>query len=286
MDLLRLLDKYVHFLAVEKGASRLTIEAYTRDIMRFIESKGDRETQTLERADVERFLDVLHKEGKKVRSILRALSSLRGFLKFLLLEGQIREDPSRDVDLPKRTLSIPGFLTEKEMERLLNSPFTGRNGPRDRAIIELLYATGLRVSELVNLRLQDLSMEGGFLLVMGKRSKERIVPIGSCALSAIKEYFEASKPKGPYLFPGKKGRRLTRQAVWKIIKKYGRFVTSRVSPHTIRHSFATHLLKGGADLRSLQLLLGHEDISSTQIYTHVDKERLKEAIERLHPRGR
>lgn len=286
MDLLHLLDRYTHFLIVEKGVSRLTVEAYTRDILRFVESLGTREVSTIDRLQVERFLDMLRKEGKKVRSILRALSSLRGFMKFLVLEGEIKQDPCANMDSPKRTLSIPSFLSEKEMERLLNLPFHGKTGPRDRAILELLYASGLRVSELVNLRLSDLNMEGGFLIVVGKRSKERIVPIGRSALSAIRAYLEASRPKGPFLFQGKKGGRITRQAVWKIVKKYGRLIASKVSPHTIRHSFATHLLKGGADLRSLQLLLGHGDISSTQIYTHVERERLREAVEKFHPRGK
>lgn len=284
MQLFPLLDRYTHYLVVERAASVHTIEAYRRDILKFISTIDD-ENLSLERSHVEKFLERLKREGKSVKSILRALSSLRGFFNFLILEGIIKENPCDDIDSPKRTLTIPKFLTQKEMEAILSLPFEGRQKLRDKAIFELLYATGLRVSELINLKRSDLNLEGGFLIVLGKRSKERVVPIGSHALSALKEYLRYSKVKGPYLFPGRKGNRLTRQAVWKIIKKYGTHVTSQISPHTIRHSFATHLLERGADLRSLQVLLGHEDISSTQIYTHIEKERLKEAIKKFHPRG-
>jgi len=228
----------------------------------------------------------LRDSGKKTRSIVRAISAIRGFLNFLLSEGNITHNPLEELEIPRFKMPIPNVLSEEEMLTLLDIPDKSSKSLRDRTILELLYATGLRVSELIQLKKSDVNLEGGFLIASGKRSKERVVPIGEFSRQAIKEYIKKEKPQGIFLFPNKRGEKLTRQAVWKLIRKYGNKIEkTHISPHTIRHTFATHLLEGGADLRSVQILLGHEDISTTQIYTHVDKKRLKEVHKKYHPRG-
>jgi integrase/recombinase XerD len=310
MNLYNCLDNYISYLTAERGASLHTIEAYSRDIMGFIkyleqndnvddEAKPLSETRVkslpIERlsADkdltpdvVEAYMGSLRDTGKKTRSIVRAVSALRGFFNFLLADGNIAHNPLEELETPRFKMPIPDVLSEEEMLKLLQMPGKSRTSVRDRTILELLYATGLRVSELIQLKKSDINLEGGFLIASGKRSKERVVPIGEFSREAIKKYIEKEKPKGIFLFPNKRGEKLTRQAVWKLIGKYGKKMDkTHISPHTIRHTFATHLLEGGADLRSVQILLGHEDISTTQIYTHVDKKRLKEVHKKFHPRG-
>jgi integrase/recombinase XerD len=228
----------------------------------------------------------LRSTGKKARSIVRAVSALRGFFNFLLADGSVTHNPLEDLDVPRFKPPIPEVLSEQEIISLIEMPKESKTSLRDRTVLELLYATGLRVSELIQLKKSDVNLEGGFLIASGKRSKERVVPLGEFSRLALRDYVEKEKPKGTFLFPNRKGGKLTRQAVWKLIRKYGRGIEkTHVSPHTIRHTFATHLLEGGADLRSVQILLGHEDISTTQIYTHVDRRRLKEVHKRHHPRG-
>jgi integrase/recombinase XerD len=319
MSLYTFLDSYINYLTTERGASLHTIDAYNRDILGFIkylEQETDEvrslseveETGIKTRAEslsiesmlksknliplkltpdiVESYMGHLRDKGKKPRSIVRTISALRGFFNFLLADGNISHNPLEDLEVPRFKMPIPDVLSEEEMLTLLHMPGGSKTSVRDRTIIELLYATGLRVSELIQLKKSDINLEGGFLIASGKRSKERVVPLGEFSRQAIKQYIEKEKPKGIFMFPNKKGEKLTRQTVWKLIRKYGKKMEkTHISPHTIRHTFATHLLEGGADLRSVQILLGHEDISTTQIYTHVDKKRLKEVHKKYHPRG-
>jgi integrase/recombinase XerD len=271
-------------LKTERAASVHTIEAYNRDILVYLvyleESGG-----SLESANLEGYLARLRASGKSSRTIARAISALRTFYKFLLIDGKIRTNPLLDMETPRVKPSIPRVLSEEEMVKLLKLPADQNLALRDAAVLELLYATGLRVSELISLKKSDVNLDGGFLVASGKRSKERIVPMGNYAREVIKVYLGQIKPKGPFLFPNRKGRPLTRQAIWKLIRKYGLLLAQgTLYPHMLRHTFATHLLEGGADLRSVQMLLGHEDISTTQIYTHVDAKRLKELHKKCHPR--
>lgn len=273
-------------MTAERGASPHTVDAYNRDILQFIRYLEDNSIISPKREDVEAFIGFLREKGKQVRSILRVISALRGFLNFLVLEGKMKSSPLEDMEMPRYKAPIPEVLSQEEIVALINTTSEKNQSLRDRTILELMYATGLRVSELVQLKKSDVNLEAGFLIASGKRSKERVVPIGSCSKDAIKGYLEKDKPKGVFLFPNKRGNKLTRQAIWKLIRKYAKQIEkTRISPHTIRHTFATHLLEGGADLRSVQILLGHEDISTTQIYTHVDSKRLKEIHKKHHPRG-
>jgi integrase/recombinase XerD len=228
----------------------------------------------------------MREQGKKTRSIVRSISALRGLFNFLLADGTISYNPLEDIEIPKYSPPIPEVLSEQEVVELLNLPAGSKTSLRDRMILELLYATGLRVSELIKLKKSDINLEGGFVIASGKRSKERVVPLNTFSKDAIKSYFREENPQWVYLLPNKRGGMLTRQAIWKIIRKYAtKMAKDHISPHTMRHTFATHLLEGGADLRSIQILLGHEDISTTQIYTHVDSKRLKEIHKKHHPRG-
>jgi integrase/recombinase XerD len=286
MNLYHCLDNFISYLTAERGASIHTIDAYNRDILAFIRHHEEIPGPHVNRQEMENYIARLRDEGKKARSIVRAISALRGFFNFLLAEGTLQQSPLEEVETPKFTMPIPRVLSEQEVVKLLNLPAGARTSTRDRTILELLYATGLRVSELINLKKSDVNLDAGFLIACGKRSKERIVPLGTYSRDAIKVYLETEKPKGPLLFPNRKGGALTRQAIWKLIRKYGiQMDKDHISPHTMRHTFATHLLEGGADLRSVQILLGHEDISTTQIYTHVDSKRLKEVHKKHHPRG-
>ena len=300
MNLYAFLDNYISYLTAERGASPHTIDAYHRDIMGFIKYLEENnalemgslsvdatsKSKELTHENVEAYMGYLRRRGKKARSIVRAVSTLRGFFNFLLADGNISHNPLEDLEVPRFKPPIPEVLSEEEMLLLLGMPDKSRTSVRDRTILELLYATGLRVSELIQLKKSDINLEGGFLVASGKRSKERVVPLGEISRQAIKDYLEKEKPKGIFLLPNRRGGKLTRQAVWKLIRKYGKKMEkTHISPHTIRHTFATHLLEGGADLRSVQILLGHEDISTTQIYTHVDKKRLMEIHKKYHPRG-
>lgn len=286
MILYRYLDSFIQYLISERGASPHTVDAYNRDILVFIKFVEEGSIDFPERKHVEAYMGRLREGGKQTRSIVRAMSALRSFFNFLLMDGKIKVSPLEDVEVPRFKAPIPDVLSETEMLKLIRMPDGGKTSLRDRTILELLYATGLRASELIKLNKSDINLEGGFVIAMGKRSKERVVPLGTYSRDAIKLYLETQKPVGSYLFPSNRGGALTRQALWKIIRKYSmQMERGQISPHTIRHTFATHLLEGGADLRSVQILLGHEDISTTQIYTHVDSKRLKEVHKKYHPRG-
>ena len=281
------LDAFTTHLTTERGASPHTVEAYTRDIIDFITFMEGRSDASPEPRDFEEYVGFLRRQGKKTRSIVRALSALRSFYKFLLLDGKIAVNPVAEMEMPKFKAPIPSVLSQDEMAALLTPDAAQHMTLRDRTILELLYATGLRVSELIGLKKRDINLEAGFVVASGKRSKERMVPLGTYARDIVKLYLQEAKRGGIYFFSNRNGSPLSRQAIWKIVRKYGLRLEhgTHISPHTLRHTFATHLLEGGADLRSVQILLGHEDISTTQIYTHVDRKRLKEIHKKYHPRG-
>ena len=291
------IDEFLNFMAVEKGSSLNTLEAYSRDLRRFADYLKGEEVTVPGDVDPDRlvaFLGTLKKGGLSATSINRALAAIRGFYKYLLRTGHIAENPLAQVGLAKVWMRLPDTLSRKEMEELLQKPDDSRpEGLRDRAMFELLYATGLRVSELVTLTVKAVHWQVGCLTATGKGRKERIVPIGRVAADFLRRYVDEVRPlllkgkKTDILFLSRRGEGLTRQAVWKMIRKYALLagLHKKVHPHTFRHSFATHLLEGGADLRAVQVMLGHADISTTQVYTHVTRDRLKEIHRRYHPRG-
>jgi integrase/recombinase XerD len=285
MNLYDELDAFVAHLASERGVSPHTIAAYSADLVGFIETLEENSAAP-DRAGVEAYLEAMHRRGKGARSIVRAMSALRGFFRFLMAARKLTADPMEDLETPRFQKPIPRFLTETEVTVLLELPKDRPLSLRDRAMLELLYASGLRVSELIGLKKADVNLDGGFLTALGKRSKQRVVPLSSYARDAIRAYVSQDQPKGLFLFPNRQGKPLSRQTVWKIIRRYASMMgKEELSPHTMRHTFATHLLEGGADLRSVQILLGHEDISTTQIYTHVDSKRLRQVHKKHHPRG-
>ena len=292
-----LVDRYLNYLLVEKGLAAKTLEAYGSDITRYISFLHDNDIKDIVAADTPVILKHLIKmrdEGLGARSRARHLVTLRGFYKFLVQENILQRDPAELIDLPKSSLNLPHALTVEEVKRLLSTPNLDKpTGLRDTAMLELLYAAGLRVSELINLKIQDVNLEAGFVRVFGKGSKERIVPIGFFAIEKIENYIKDSRPRllkhivSPYLFVARAGKPMTRQGFWKLLKRYAQqagFI-KKITPHSLRHSFASHLLEGGADLRAVQVMLGHVDISTTQIYTHVAREHLKKAHSKFHPRG-
>lgn len=294
------LDSYVRpflsYLRVEKGLSENTLEAYRRDLEKFeayIQTRGST-LPRVQRADVVDFLGSLYRRGLDSRSVARHLVTIRNFYRFLLLEELLTEDPAANIESPKLRQSLPEFLTMDEVERLLRQPSRETViGKRDLAIIELMYSTGLRVSEVCNLRVSDLHCEAGRVHCVGKGNKERIVPVGRQAIRALETYLRESRPRllrdrvSPCLFLNHWGGRVNRVGLWKMLNEYGRRAELRknLTPHMLRHSFATHLLDRGADLRSVQMMLGHSDISTTQIYTHVVEERLKQVYKAHHPRA-
>jgi len=291
------LDMFLNFLQVEKGLSGNTLEAYSRDIGRYLghlEEKGYDSFADVTPLVVASFVAHMKERGLSPRSRARSLSAVRMFHKFLIIENHCESNPTSVIESPKTSGRLPSVLTSREVDLLISAAGDGsRISIRDRAMLELLYATGLRVSELVSLRVRDVNLEAGFLLTIGKGDKERLVPIGDSAKAALSEYInfvrteQDRKGNSPFLFLTKLGERMTRQSFWNIIKKRAMAagIAKNISPHTLRHSFATHLLENGADLRSVQIMLGHADLSSTQIYTHVTRERLKRLHEEIHPRG-
>jgi integrase/recombinase XerD len=287
-----LVDLYLHHLRVEKGLLQNTIEAYSRDLRAFLEFWSHRPLREFQRKEVAKYLSFLGERGLSARSVHRALVALRGFFRFLLLEGHVEEDPLEDVSLPFFPKRLPNPLTLEQTKELLEKPDPSTPiGLRDSALLELMYGTGIRVSEASELRLEALQLEMGFLLVRGKGDKERIVPIGEMAREKLRRYLSEGRPQllkdraSAFVFLNPRGRKLSRQGIWKIIKKYALLCGIKdISPHTLRHTFATHLLQRGADLRVVQILLGHADISTTQIYTSVTIEYLKEIHRRFHPR--
>jgi len=291
------IDRYLSYLLTEKGLSVNTLEAYGRDLgdfHRFAIAQGHGDMRTVDTAVVLDYLRQLRKEGLSPRSRGRHLVTLRGFFRYLRQFSLISEDPVRNIELPKTTLKLPDVLNPDEVQRLLEAPDnTSPRGLRNGAMLELTYASGLRVSELVNVRVREVNLEAGFVRVFGKGAKERVVPIGRFALDRITRYLDAGRPlllKGvasEMLFAGRVGKALSRQSFWMIIKKYAKQtgITKNVTPHSLRHSFASHLLEGGAGLRAVQMMLGHSDITTTQIYTHVVQEQLVKVHQQYHPRG-
>lgn len=287
---------FLNCLRVEKGLSENTIEAYARDIDKFrgFAARRGLATRDVRRSDIVDFLASLYNNRLDSRSVARHLVTIRNFFRFSLVEGYIDEDPAATIESPRFRRTLPQFLTLAEVDRLLGQPDTSNViGLRDKAMIELTYSCGLRVSELCGLRVADLQAEAGVLRCIGKGNKERIVPVGRCALDAVQAYYRQARGEllcggsSPYLFLNQRGGKLDRIAFWKILASYGRKAGLRkhITPHMLRHSFATHLLDGGADLRAVQTMLGHSDISTTQIYTHVVEERLKQVYKAHHPRA-
>jgi len=291
------LDSFLHTLIVEKGLSKNTIDAYSHGLRRFLgylRKKGIKEISGVGKYDIRGFMLALKAQGLATRSVVRNLVVLRSFFNFLNQEGVLKTNPVSEVDSPKLDRKLPEIMTLQEVERLLEQPdLRTPLGIRDRTMLEVLYATGVRVSELVLLPLSQIDLEGGYVLVYGKGSKERIVPLGKEAMRWVAIYLQRVRPgllkqrESPFLFVSGWGRGLSRQRFWKILKTYGlrAGIRKRITPHLLRHSFASHLLEGGADLRSVQMMLGHADISTTQIYTHVTGDRLKKVHKRYHPRG-
>lgn len=284
-------------MLIEKGASGNTLEAYGRDLKRyltFLEQRGLTDARSVTPQTVVDFLVQIKSEGLSANSMNRALAALRGFYNYLLQERVLEESPLAHIELAKVWMRLPDTVNQEEMNRILSGPENSTpSGLRDRAMLELLYATGLRVSELISLSMNSINWQVGFLAVMGKGGKERIVPVGRTAYDCVRRYVDEARPKlirsktTEVLFLNRFGRAFTRQGLWKIIVGYAQKagLQKNVHPHTFRHSFASHLLEGGADLRAVQVMLGHSDISTTQIYTHVTRERLKEIHRKYHPRG-
>lgn len=291
------LDLFMSYLAVERGLARNTLDAYGRDLNRYVtwlHGQGVTHPDAIATPLLLRFLNHLKDEGLAPRSRSRALVALRTFHKFLVSERLCAVNPTGQIAAPRSLAPLPKTMSPLDVEALLASPKgDGPLAARDRAMLEILYATGLRVSELVTLKLNDLQLDVGYLTALGKRSKQRIVPLGAAAIGELRTYLATARPRfdrsgsAPFVFMNRSGEGLTRQGFWKIIKRRAREagIHRNITPHTLRHSFATHLLENGADLRSVQAMLGHADISTTQIYTHVTRERLRQIHAQHHPRG-
>ena len=287
-----LAKEFLTYLQVEKGLARHTLQSYAHDLRR-LESwaaKSGQALPELTRPDLRKWIASLSREGLAPSSIARAVSAARGFFRFLMIDGHIRIQPTEDLDTPQRFAYLPKFLTEDEIDRLFAAPdISTADGIRDRTMIELMYAAGLRVSELVGLQQTDIEIHAGLVLCHGKGSKERRVPMGKSAIHWLQQYATVKASYGAansrFLFLHR-GRPITRQVAWSMIRRYAAKAGLRgISPHTLRHSFATHLLQHGADSRSVQALLGHSDISTTQIYTHITNRHLRNAYDRHHPRA-
>lgn len=292
-----LIDKYIDSLWLEKGLSQNTLDSYQRDLKALTKwlDESNRSLQSVRREDLLKYLADRMGSGIKARSTARALSCLRSFYRYLLREKVIKVDPTLRIDNPKLGRPLPDSLTESDVERLLAAPdLTTPIGIRDRAMLEVLYACGLRVTELVSMRLTDMNLRQGVLRVMGKGSKERLVPLGEEAISWLQQFIQDSRDEllkknlsEDVVFPSNQGKMMTRQTFWHRIKIHAQDagIKKKLSPHTLRHAFATHLVNHGADLRVVQLLLGHSDLSTTQIYTHIAQQRMKELHAEHHPRG-
>ena len=293
----QLLDQFLHYLVVEKGLSKNTIEAYSHDLSRFLDylrEKGVKQCRDIGKFDIRGFLLSLKRKNLSTKSIGRDLSAIRTFFRFLIQEGILETNPIEDLESPKVAKKLPEILSLKEIEQILEQPdLQTPLGIRDRAMLEMLYATGMRVSELTHLPTHQVNLEGGYVLLYGKGSKERIVPLGSEAMKWVAVYLGtargilAKRKESPFLFINRSGKGMSRQGFWKNLRDYAQRagLRKRITPHLLRHSFASHLLERGADLRSVQMMLGHVDISTTQIYTHVTGERLKKVHKQYHPRG-
>lgn len=297
-EFLEIINEFLDYILIEKGLSRNTHQAYGRDLARFSKYLSSRgiTPQGASSSDISGFIKNLMNEGLTVRSYARTLIAVRGFYKYLLRKKVIKETPCANIDIPRFKAKLPDFLTISEVDSLLDAPKADTPiGVRDKAMVEVLYATGLRVSELVTLEVNSVNLQQGVLTAFGKGSKERVVPIGEAAMNSVGRYMNESRGsflkksrENRYLFLTARGTRMTRQNFWAMLKRYALIsgIESRkIKPHILRHSFATHLLERGADLRIVQAMLGHADISTTQIYTHITKERLKRMHKEKHPRG-
>ena len=292
-----LVDGYLTHLRVERRLADHTLESYGRDLQRLMEFAAGRErsVQQLDRHDLENFVAEMMNGGLSPRSVARSVAAVRGFYRFSVLAQHLDANPADDLRAPRAWPALPKFLGLEEVEKLIKQPDVATAiGLRDRALIEVLYATGMRVSELIHLRASDLNLEGGFLTCTGKGNKQRLVPMGAEASKWVTKYIRDARPAllrkrtSPWLFVNaKRGTALSRVGFWKILKAYGRKagLPRNLSPHVLRHSFATHLLEHGADLRAIQMMLGHADLSTTQIYTHVLEARLRMVYDRFHPRA-
>lgn len=288
-----MINRYIDYLTVEKGLSENTLESYRGDLARFsgfLAENGESAT-AFTRNSVLSFCLKQMDEKKSPATVARALSAIRGYARFLILEKVADDDPTENMRNMKGWRRLPKALSASDIRALLDAPGDGHFGLRDRAMMELMYSSGLRVSELITMKLDDINFDAGFLQVTGKGEKARIIPANTRAIDSVKEYILRGRPlllkgaRSSYLFISQGGRRITRQRFWQCIKEYGRKLDINISPHVMRHSFATHLLDGGADLRSVQKMLGHSDIATTQIYTKVTTSRLRRAHKEFHPRG-
>jgi integrase/recombinase XerD len=293
----QILLRYFDFLSVEKGLAANTIESYKNDLIKFFEYllSSNMDWKDLDRRKIDSYLTSAQNEGISVATISRYISSIRSFYKFTLNEKILAFNPVEDIELPRKPKRLPDFLTNEEVDRLLATPDKSTHiGLRDAAMFELLYATGERVSEIINLKMEDINLEEDYLLCSGKGGKQRLIPFGEQAAELLRQYILNSRPHflkrlpSPYLFISNRGEALSRKTFWKMIKTYRlkSSIEKNFSPHTLRHSFATHLLERGADLRSVQILLGHSDISTTQIYTHINQTRIKSIYDKYHPRAK
>jgi len=285
---------YINYIKLEKGLALNTITSYKMDLQKFSAFLGQQELVTVDRSVAIDFLNSLYQRGLDGRSVARVLVTLRNFFQFLVFEGSLDKNPCEEIESPKVWKALPKVLSLEDVDLLLSLPnLSTIFGLRDKAMLEVLYATGLRVSELVSIRLQELSLGLGYLTCVGKGGKMRVVPLGRSALQHLESYLGSARIQllkgktSDFVFVNRRGCALTRQAFWKLIRDYGRRANVRMElrPHLLRHSFATHLLQRGADLRSVQMMLGHADISTTQIYTHIVKERLKNLYLQHHPRA-
>jgi integrase/recombinase XerD len=290
------IDRYLTFLAAERGLAANSVAAYSRDLAalaQHLERGRCADVNAVGAAELVRFLEAAHERGLGARTRARMLAAVRGFFAFLVREGERPSDPTRDLHVPRLGQRLPRALGAAEVGALLRAGSDSVAAARDTAMIELLYASGLRVSELVSLRVNQVNVEASYLTVVGKGRKERVVPIGRHARERLVRYLEETRPRllgrrmSSHLFVSRAGRPLTRQGFWKRLRRVGlrAGVAGRVSPHTLRHAFATHLVEGGADLRAVQMMLGHADIATTQVYTHVARDRLRALHRKFHPRG-
>lgn len=295
--MLNIIEKYLEYLTLERGSSDNTLDAYQRDLRSFaafISRRGCHDLADITAEQVIAYLSSRRRGGLAANSLNRELAALRGFYKFLLTEKIVDQSPLATIELAKTGLRLPDALSREEMDRILRQPGeTTKSALRDRALLDLLYATGLRVTELITLTMTSINWQMGYLLTMGKGNKERVVPIGKTSYDSLHHYVQEVRPlflkkrATEILFLNKSGGMFSRQGCWKLVKKYAAEagLEDKVHPHTFRHSFASHLLSGGADLRSVQMMLGHADISTTQIYTHITRDGLKEIHRKYHPRG-
>ncbi len=290
------IEEFINYLSVERGLAYNTLLAYRRDLLHYFDYLTDigiNKIEDIEKEHITAFMHFQKKAGLAANSICRSLSCIRMFHRFLVRERIIDCDPTILIDTPKLWKKVPETLSVYEIDAIIHASLgEDWQSIRDNAILELFYASGMRVSELINLRVEDVNFDIGYIRCIGKGSKERIIPVGKKAINAVNRYCDIVRPKllkdnTTILFLSRLGKRLSRQSIWKLIKHYARIagINREIKPHTLRHSFATHLLEGGADLRSVQEMLGHSDISTTQIYTHIDRERLKSVHKHFHPRA-